>query len=350
MSYSKAFLTILAAQALLGAASTSSSSSTSTSTSTANKDGKKFMASTKKDTCKADNDFVHMECGDKKENKQCCDTRSACIEAENKVGEKWEKKFYCSMSRGMTGTKLVKIVMIPMILFIAAILFVVLMVVKLDIKGNHVTKCGVAAIALAWPLFLSEAWIQGLYCCIVALFVSFVSQSPTSMGGLPLRMGDRFVPFPWWVYRLAWAMAAFQVIMFLGPIESFHVPFYSQSLGANTGLENKLLKFTEEACSKHYEDFFTLTTIELNAKGANPDAKYSGLCANGWLNFIQIIQLVQAFLWVATTLVSALAFLTDPTNGVTAKVQPALRAAADATEAPPKAEEKKDEAEEKKDP
>merc|ERR1719217_1694119 len=204
----------------------------------------------------------------------------------------------------MTGTKLVKIIMIPMILFIAAILFVVLMVVKLDIKGNHVTKCGVAAIALAWPLFLSEAWI----------------------------------------------LAAFQVIMFLGPIESFHVPFYSQSLGANTGLENKLLKFTEQACSAHYEDFFTLTTIELNAKGANPDAKYSGLCANGWLNFIQIIQLVQAFLWVATTLVSALAFLTDPTNGVTAKVQPAPKATADATEAPPKAEEKKDEAEEKKDP
>merc|ERR1719405_272074 len=186
--------------------------------------------------------------------------------------------------------------------------------------------------------FQVKAWIQGLYCCIVALFVSFVSQSPTSMVGLPLRMGDRFVPFPWWVYRLAWAMAA------------FHVPFYSQSLGANTGLENKLLKFTEQACSAHYEDFFTLTTIELNAKGANPDAKYSGLCANGWLNFIQIIQLVQAFLWVATTLVSALSFLTDPTNGVTAKVQPALSAAADATEPPPKAEEKKDEAEEKKDP
>jgi preprotein translocase subunit SecG len=239
----------------------------------------------------------------------------------------------------MTGTKLVKIILIPMILFIAAILCVVLMVLKLDIKGNHITKCGVVVIAVAWPLFLSDKWIYGAYSCIVALFISFVSQSP-----------KMFAPFPWWVYRLAWAMAAFQVIMFLGPIDSFHVPFYSQSLGVNTGLENKLLKFTEEACSKHYEDFFTLTTIELNAKGANPDAKYSGLCANGWLNFIQIIQLVQAFLWVATTLVSALAFLTDPTNGVTAKVQPALRAAADATEAPPKAEEKKDEAEEKKDP
>merc|ERR1719271_1214787 len=282
MSYSKAFLTILAAQALLGAAVT------------ANTDGKKFMASTKKDTCKADNEYEYMMCGDKKENKQCCDSRSACIEAENKVGEKWEKKFYCSMSRGMTGTKLVKIILIPMILFIAAILCVVLMVLKLDIKENHVTKCGVVVIAVAWPLFLSDNWIYGAYSCIVALFVSFVSQSPKMCS-----------PFPWWVYRLAWAMAAFQVILLLGPVESFHIPFYRQSLGANTALEASALKTTETTCQTHYEHFFTLTTIELNAKGANPDAKYFGLCANGWLNFIQIILPVQAFLWVATLLVSA---------------------------------------------
>merc|ERR1719482_2558368 len=115
MSCIKAFITILAAQALLGAASTSTSSSTSTSA--ANKDGKKFMYS-KENTCKSDNEYVYMECGDKNENKICCDSRSACVEAENKNGDKWEKKFYCSMSRGMTGTKLVKIIMIPMILFI----------------------------------------------------------------------------------------------------------------------------------------------------------------------------------------------------------------------------------------
>merc|ERR1711904_122036 len=69
------------------------------------------------------------------------------------------------------------------------------------------------------------------------------------------------------------------------------------------------LKTTEATCQTHYEHFFTLTSIELNAKGANPDAKYYGLCANGWLNFIQLILLVQAFLWVATLLVSSLAFL-----------------------------------------
>merc|ERR1711869_37736 len=94
-----------------------------------------------------------------------------------------------------------------------------------------------------------------------------------------------------------------------GPVESFHVPFYKQSLGANTALEPTFLKTTEATCQTHYEHFFTLTSIELNAKGANPDAKYYGLCANGWLNFIQLILLVQAFLWVATLLVSSLIFL-----------------------------------------
>merc|ERR1719263_1067837 len=314
MSCIKAFLTILAAQALLGAATTSTSSSSSTSTSAANKDGKKFMASTKKDTCKADNEYENMMCGDKKENKQCCDSRSACIEAENKVGEKWEKKFYCSMSRGMTGTKLVKIVLIPMILFIAAILCVVLMVLKLDIKENHVTKCGVVVIAVAWPLFLSDHWIYGAYSCIVALFVSFVSQSPKMCSS-----------FPWWAYRLAWLMAAFQVVVLLGPIESFHVPFYNQSKGANEDLVNTFLKVTEKSCQDHYEKFFTLTSIEMKAKEVNPDVKYYGLCANGWLNFVQIILPIQAFLWVATLLVASPVLLADPIQGQdqgAAKVQP----------------------------
>merc|ERR1712070_433838 len=271
-----------------------------------------FMASTKKDTCKADNEFVYQECGTKKEEKQCCDSRSACIEAENKVGEKWEKKYYCSMSRGMTGTKLLKIIIFPLILFIVAILFVVLMVLKLDIKGNHVTKVGVAVIALAWPLFLSDKWIYGAYSCIVALFVSFVSQS-TKMCG----------PFPWWVYRLAWAMSAFQVVLLLGPTEAFHVPLYHQSLAANTDLVNTFMKTTEKTCQVHYENFFTLTSIELNAKEANPDAQYYGLCANGWLNFIQIILLLQAFLWVATLLVSSLVFLADPLQDQVTKIQSA---------------------------
>jgi hypothetical protein len=228
-----------------------------------------------------------------------------------------------------------------MILFIAAILCVVLMVLKLDIKENHVTKCGVVVIAVAWPLFLSDNWIYGAYSCIVALFVSFVSQSPKMCSS-----------FPWWVYRLAWAMAAFQVILLLGPVESFHVPFYQQSLGANTALEASALKTTETTCQTHYEHFFTLTTIELNAKGANPDAKYYGLCANGWLNFIQIILLVQAFLWVATLLVSAQVFLQIDVGAslspvaATAKVQPDLKAqvylGADAPPARDQAEEKKD--------
>jgi hypothetical protein len=303
MSCIKAFLTILAAQALVGASKSASKD-----------DGLKFMASTKKDTCKADNDFVYQECGSKKEEKQCCDTRSVCIEAENKKGEKWEKVYYCSMSRGMTGTKLLKIILIPLILFIVAIKFVVLMVLKLDIKGNHVTKVGVAVIAVAWPTFLSDKWIYGAYSCIVALFVSFVSQSPKMWG-----------PSPWWVYRLAWIMCAFQMILLLGPIESFHVPFYRQSLGANTDLVNTVLKTTEETCNVHFENFFTLTGIELAAKEVNPDAKYYGLCANGWLNFIQIILIIQAFLWFAALLVSSLVLLADPANmpsKAMAKVQP----------------------------
>merc|ERR1712054_300456 len=122
------------------------------------------------------------------------------------------------------------------------------MVLKLDIKGNHVTKLGVAVIAIAWPAFLSDKWIYGAYSCIVAFFVSFVSESTKGSWGA----------WPWWVYRLAWALSAFQVVMLLGPVEAFHVPFYRQSLaGAPTDLVNSAMKTTDETCSAYYGKYFT---------------------------------------------------------------------------------------------
>jgi len=298
MLYIKAFLAILAAQTLVGAASSAVGAASSSSSSD---DGLKFLKSSKSPaSCKADNDFEYSECGTGTD-AICCDTKAVCIEAENKVGTAWKKKYYCSMNRGMTGSKVVKIVLMPLILFLAAILFVVLMVLKLDIKKNHVTKCGVAVIAVAWPLFISEYWKYGAYSCIVALFVSFASQSLT----MPAL-------FPWWVYRLAWAMSAFQVIQFLGPTEAFHVPFYRQSLASTpTDLVNVVLKTTEATCNSHYDKYYALTSIEMNAKEANPGVKYFGLCTEGWLSFIQIILLVQALLWVATLLVSSPVFLTS---------------------------------------
>jgi len=309
----KAFFTILAAQALVEA-------STTTAAPTATDDGKKFKKSSKSPkSCKADTEFEWSECG-KGDDTICCDTKAACLTVKNKVGTEWKDQYYCSINRGMTNSKLMKIVLMPLVLFTTAILFVVLMVLNRpicrpfgDIKGNHVTKCCVAVIAVAWPLFLSQYWVYGAYSCIVALFVSFASQSTTTAA-----------LFPWWVYRLAWAMSAFMVVQFLGPTEAFHVPFYNQSLaGKSTDLFNKVLGATEATCNTHYDKYFKLTSIEMKAKGANPSVKYFGLCTNGWLNFVQIILLVQAFLWFATLLVSSPVFLVEPTQAKgMAKVEP----------------------------
>jgi hypothetical protein len=92
--------------------------------------------------------------------------------------------------------------------------------------------------------------------------------------------------------------------------------------GANTDLVNTFLKVTEKSCQDHYEKFFTLTSIEMKAKEVNPDVKYYGLCANGWLNFVQIILPIQAFLWVATLLVASPVLLVTGQGQGTTKVQP----------------------------
>merc|ERR1712139_234258 len=112
--------------------------------------------------------------------------------------------------------------------------------------------------------------------------------------------------------------------MLLGPVEAFHVPFYRQSLaGAPTDLVNSAMKTTDETCSGYYGKYFTLTSIELNAKEVNPLETQYGLCAYGWLHFVQFILLVQAILWFATFLVSAPVLLGDPIQGkVNGKVGP----------------------------
>jgi hypothetical protein len=206
------------------------------------------------------------------------------------------------MERQLSGTKTIKVVLVPVYFLLMDIFFVVYMVLKLDIKQNHVTKLCVGAIALSWPLLFSAGWSFGVYAAFLAIFVAFMSNSNG---------------FPWWVYRAAWLMQVFQVVLLFGPNEAFHVPLFNQSFASgSTHLVNGFLNFTEMACASYYENFFKLLDIEKAAEDADPDTEFYGYCVLGWLGLVQGTLFLQAMVWMVMVLVSAPVFLTESGGAV----------------------------------
>jgi hypothetical protein len=184
------------------------------------------------------------------------------------------------------------------------IVLVVIMVVKLDVMGNHLTKAAIVLIAFAWPLLLSQLWWHGVWTAFLAVLVSFLSNVSGS---------------PWWVYRLAWAMIIFQVVLILGPTEPFHVFLFNQSLaGSSTKLIHTAFGLSttanEASCDTFYEGFFKKISIELQEKESNPDTQYMGLCSIGWLAYIQFCLLAQVVILISMAFLSAPKFL-DGTFG-----------------------------------
>merc|ERR1712232_429983 len=176
------------------------------------------------------------------------------------------------------------------------------MVVKLNVKSNHITKVCIAIIAVSWPLFLSAAWYYGVWTGILAVFVAFLSNAQG---------------FPWWVYRLAWVIQVFQLVLLFGPNEAFHVPIFNQSLaGSSSHLIRTQLALTESMCSAHFENYFGVLSLESIAKEADPDMQYNGLCTYGWLGFVQGTLLLQGIIVVVLMLLSAPFLLGVPGAGI----------------------------------
>lgn len=239
--------------------------------------------------CKASNDFEYTKCGSGA-SVLCCKTLEKCVgPVKPKTGS---DMYVCSSARQLTGSKAVKIVILPMFGMIMDVVIVVFMVLKLNIKQNHVTKACAAVIAVSWPLFLSAMWAKGFYAAFLALLVAFMSEHKGA---------------PWWVYRLTWALALFQVIALFGPYETFHVPLYGQSKAfKNEEMIANSYKSTAEAdCNTFYDNYFTRLAIEKKEKGADPDLKYYGLCTMEWLATVQTFCLFQGMFWMLLIVLSA---------------------------------------------
>jgi hypothetical protein len=277
----------------------SSSSSSSSSSSADPADDCKLSNDFKYEVCGSDSEYVYSG-GSYTQGKTCCSTKQTCVGPVKIKQTSGDIEAYeCSATRKLEGMLVIKLIFIPLIFIPLLVVFVIFMIVKCDIKGNHLTKAGVVLICFTWPLILSQEWWHGVWTAFLALLVSFIS----NCSGVPT-----------WIYRLAWAMQVFQVVLLLGPTEAFHVPIFNQSLaGSSTKLIHKAfglsLDANEASCNTFYESFMQKINIELDEKESNPDVKYGGLCVIGWLAFVQFCLMVQVVILIAMVLLSAPRFL-----------------------------------------
>jgi hypothetical protein len=244
--------------------------------------------------CTQSNGYKYSVCGDglKDASQQCCTAVQKCVQVKPYSGD---DLIVCSEARQLTNTKAVKIVIIPLFFMLLEVALVAYLVLKCNMKGCHTTKLCVVVIALAWPFLFSKHYTFGAYTMLLAALVACASAS-----------GDADVDFPkmpFYIYRLIWVLAIFQVIAFLGPFEAFHVPLFGMS---NTAMNLEVIKnvYNEADCNTYYNDYFKILDIEKQEKEADPDAVYGGYCSKNWLATVQSFAVVQAMLWMKLVFLS----------------------------------------------
>jgi len=270
--------------------------------------------------CKQSNDFKYTKCGEGTTFK-CCKTRERCI---GPVKPKTGSDLYaCSAARQLSGQTSIKVVIMPVLFMLMDVVFVVYMVLQLDIRANPITKLCVGVIAFSWPLYFSSLWAHGCYSAFLALLVAHMSNF-VQQHQPKLRMFDiNFQELPFWVYRLTWLLQLFHLIALFGPTEAFHVPLFGQSKASQYSELIKGTPLTETTCNSFYNDYFKVLGIEKQAKEADPDLSYNGLCTIEWLGVVQTMFIFQGILWIVLVLSTAPTLLAANGRGQgSAKIEP----------------------------
>jgi nitrate reductase NapE component len=242
-----------------------------------------------KDSCELVNGFKYEECGTMNNVKVCCDQEEQCVNAKPWEGD---EQFVCSKNRKLSGNKVVKIVLLPIVLSItflgaAGYLFRKFQVIQ---KKDLTTGLCIKQIILSVFLLYSPVWALGLYTVIL----NFLVASGVNTKGLA-----------WWTYRLLFILQMFHIIAIFGPFETFHVPFGSLATYKDSYASNNLEAFvgsqTEAGCSAYYGNYFNLENIELLRQNADPNQKTFGYCFQEWITTVQFFVIVVGVLQCVIT-------------------------------------------------
>jgi hypothetical protein len=258
------------------------------------------LAATK--DCKQSNDFKYTSCGEWGKNYYCCKTRQTCV---GPVTPKTGNKLYvCSDNRQLSGQVFIKVVAIPMFFMLMDVFIIAYMVLQLNFCGSPITKLAVAVIAFSWPLYLSSLWAHGCWAAILALLVAQMSKFVRGGQAKLAKFDLSGTELPLWVYRLTWLLQLFHLVSIFGPTEAFHVPLLSYS---KVSKYSELIKgdaLKDKTCDTYFGNYFKVEKIEKQAKGADPDLEYYGLCSIEFLGFIQALFIFQGMAWMMLLLTS----------------------------------------------
>lgn len=190
--------------------------------------------------------------------------------------------------------------MIPMFAEIVLVILLVLMARPLKaMKPKPILPmlC-IAQTVLAIFVVLSEVWKFGVF----SAFLSFlVYQAYFNQQALPK-----------WAFGVIVALQFFNILAILGPASGttngVFVPLGVMAAdGSTTSWTAGMVDYFKggATCSKFYDNYYTLESVEIKHKGADPNVKYWGLCADAWVTFVIVVIAFKMVVQVIMTGLSA---------------------------------------------
>merc|ERR1711904_111799 len=209
-------------------------------------------------------------------------------------------QYVCSKNRALHGPKIIKVLMIPLFACLLCFIFLVHMVLGLRGKIQKPIKnmpyqmitpllC-IVQCALAIFVVLSEVWKFAVYSAFLSVMVYHATLNYTKL--------------PKWAFGLIVAFQFFNCLAMLGAAtDSTNGVFIPLGVlaadGGTASWKKGMVDYFKDGatCSKFYDNYYTLESIETAAEKADPNQKYFGLCTDEWvtsvLSFICIKMMLQ---------------------------------------------------------
>merc|ERR1719316_1177895 len=226
------------------------------------------------------NGFEKAKCGSGDQEKCCHPSREVCLTGTPKGGKEQSS---CSKTRALYGTRLTKVIIIP----ICAEIFVVFLLIHMGLalkKEVPKPRPTVALLCflqtlLSTVVVLSSAWKFGLYSAFLSLVVFHATLNQKQL--------------PKWAWGGVVALQLFNVLAIVGvnggATNGVFLPLGIFAADGSTtswtlGMIDSLK--AGEQCSNAFDSYFTLDAVEIGKEAADPEEKYFGLCTDAFISAV----------------------------------------------------------------
>jgi len=247
------------------------------------------------------NGFERAKCGSGDQEKCCHPSREVCLTGTPKGGK---EQSVCSKSRALYGTRLTKVIIIP--LCCEVFLFFLLVHMCRSLKAVPKPKPTIAMLCvvqtvLSMIVVLSECWKFAVYSAFLSVLVFHATLNQKQL--------------PKWAWGGIVALQLFNVLAIMGgnggATNGVFLPLgVFAADGSTTSWTKGMIDSLSagEQCSKAFENYFTLETVEINHEAADPEQKYHGLCTDAFITCVVTFVAVKMVIQLVMTVLCAKMF------------------------------------------